>query len=65
MVAGTRSVLNLRSSQVEVSAGGRNHLNLRLQKGQPVGEADLRDLASKFEIIARASNLNLLFQVLA
>jgi hypothetical protein len=53
----------LRDPQVEDGAGGRNHLNLRLQKGLPIGRAHLRDLVSKFEIIAWASNrLNLLFQ---
>jgi hypothetical protein len=64
VVAGTRSVLNLRDPQVEGGAGGRNHLNLRPQKGRPFGADGLRDLVSKFEIIAQASNrLNLLFQV--
>jgi hypothetical protein len=62
LVAGTRTDQNLQSSQVEVVAGGRNRLNLRPQKG-PVGGPCLRELVSKFEIIARASNrLNLLFQ---
>jgi hypothetical protein len=63
LVAGTRSVLNLRDPQVEGGAGGRNHLNLRQQNGRLAVVEDLRDLASQFEIIARASNrLHLLFR---
>ncbi len=66
VVAGTRSVLNLRSPQVQMVAGGRYHLNLRQQKGRPVGAADLCDLASRFEIIIGMSNrLNLLFRAAA
>jgi hypothetical protein len=63
VVAGTRSVLNLRDPQAEGGARGRSQLNLRRQKRWPVGETDLRDLASKFAIIAQAGNrFDLLFQ---
>jgi hypothetical protein len=66
VVAGTGNDQNLRSPQVEAVAGGRNHLNLRQQKGRPVVAADLCDLASLFEIIAGMSNrLNLLFRAAA
>jgi hypothetical protein len=40
---------NLRSSQIEVVVGGRNHLNLRQLMDRPGGAADPRDLASRFE----------------
>lgn len=47
-------------------AGGRNHQNLRTQKSRPVGAADLRDLASQFEMVAGARNhLKLLFRAAA
>jgi site-specific DNA recombinase len=52
MVAGTGVGQNLHPSQVEVVAEGRNHQNLRTQKSRPVGAADLRDLASQFEMVA-------------
>jgi hypothetical protein len=66
VVAGTRTDQSLRSSQVEVVAGERNHLNLRHQQGRPVGAADPRHLASQLAIVAQASNLfRLLFQVAA
>jgi hypothetical protein len=56
----------LRSPQVEVDAGGRNHLNLRQQISRPVRAADLCDLASRFEIIIGTSNrLNVLFRAAA
>jgi hypothetical protein len=63
LVAGTRTDQNLRGSQVEVIAGGRNHLNFRRQKERYVGGADLRYLVSQFEIVAGTSNrLDLLFR---
>lgn len=63
LVAGTGSDQNLGPSQVEVVAGGRNHQDLRTQKSRLVGAADVRDLASQFEMVAGAGNhLKLLFQ---
>jgi hypothetical protein len=41
-------------SQVELVAGTGSNLNLRTQKGRPVGATDLRDLASQFEMVAGA-----------
>jgi hypothetical protein len=41
-------------SQVEMVAGTGSNLNLPKQKGRPVGAADLRDLASQFEMVAGA-----------
>lgn len=43
-------------SQVEMVAGTGSNLNLPKQKGRPVGAADLRDLASQFEMVAGARN---------
>src|SRR3546814_2660769 len=37
-------------------SGTGSNLNLRTQKGRPVGTADLRDLASQFEMVAGAGN---------
>jgi hypothetical protein len=66
VVAGTRADHNLRSSQIEVVAGGRSHLNLQMQKGRPFWAANLCDITPQFEIIARAhSHLKLLFRATA
>jgi hypothetical protein len=65
-VAWTRTHQNLRPSQVEMGVERLNHLSLRQQKRLPVGAADLRGLASQFEIIAGISNhSNLLFRTAA
>jgi hypothetical protein len=66
VVAGTRSVLNLRDPQVEGRAGGRNHLDLHHNEGRSVGAADPHLLAPQLLIVAQASNFfRLLFQAVA
>ncbi|MBO0128008.1 MULTISPECIES: recombinase family protein [Agrobacterium] len=54
MVAGTGIGQNLAGCQASMVAGGRNHQNLRTQKSRPVGAADVRELASQFEMVAGA-----------
>jgi hypothetical protein len=47
-------------SQFEVVAGTGSNQNLRTQKSRPIGAADVRDLASQFEMAAGACNTRFL-----
>ena len=61
-VLGNSPDQDFRFPQVQAVAGGRNHLNLPQRGHRPIGEANLPDLVSQFEIVAGARDrLNLLF----
>jgi hypothetical protein len=46
--------------QFELVAGTGSNQNLRTQKSRPIGAADVRDLASQFEMVAGARNTRFL-----
>ena len=62
LVAGAGSDHNLRPEQVKVVAGGRTHHNLR-PDGQPIGPADVGEVAKQVKVVAGTSpDLHLLFR---